>query len=399
VNAELSVVFYDMTTIRASGLSEQDDDVRKYGMSKEGGIARQFMLGLVQTAEGIPLYHEVFNGNTAEVGTLKDSLQKVMARFPIQRVIAVADRGLLSLGNLEELQGMTTPGGQPLEFILAVPGRRYHEFVELLEPINSQAAATSTPTTTPTNETPELVDEAQWQGLRLVVAHNPYRANEQNQARDQQIAALETQAAQWVGKLDGQDGGQRSRGRSLSDGGVRARFYHAVSEAHLRRIIKVDLKSELFTYDIDEKALALARAMDGKLLLVTNVKDLRPEDVVARYKSLADIERGFKVLKSDIEIGPVHHRLPKRIRAHAMICFIALVIQRVMRAKLKAQPVKDVVSPDRALSILRRIQTHRVVLNGSKPISGISTINPEQLAILESLGVKKPTHTTRYINL
>jgi transposase len=88
--------------------------------------------------------------------------------------------------------------------------------------------------------------------------------------------------------------------------------------------------------------------MDGKLLLVTNVKDLSSEEVVARYKSLADIERGFKVLKSDIEIGPVHHRLPNRIRAHAMICFIALVIQRVMRAKLKAQPVKDVVSPDRA---------------------------------------------------
>jgi hypothetical protein len=94
VNAKLSVVFYDMTTIRTAGLSEQDDDVRKYGMSKEGGIARQFMLGLVQTAEGIPHYHEVFNGNTSEVGTLKDSLQKVMARFPIQRVIAVADRGV-----------------------------------------------------------------------------------------------------------------------------------------------------------------------------------------------------------------------------------------------------------------------------------------------------------------
>jgi transposase len=139
---------------------------------------------------------------------------------------------------------------------------------------------------------------------------------------------------------------------------VRARFYHAVSEAHLRRIIKVNLKSELFTYDIDEKALALARAMDGKLLLVTNVKDLSAQETVARYKSLADLERGFKVLKSDIEVGPVQHRLPNRIRAHAMICFIALVIQRVMRAKLKANPVKDVVSPDRALSILRRIQTH-----------------------------------------
>ncbi len=66
--------------------------------------------------------------------------------------------------------------------------------------------------------------------------------------------------------------------------------------AHLRRIIRVDLKSELFTYDIDPKALALARAMDGKLLLVTNVKDLSADEVVAQYKALADIERSFKVL-------------------------------------------------------------------------------------------------------
>ena len=390
VNAELSVVFYDMTTIRVEGLSEQDEDVRKFGMSKDGGIARQFMLGLVQTAEGIPLYHEVFEGNTAEVGTLKSSLQKVMARFPIQRVIAVADRGLLSIGNLEELQVMTTPSGQPLEFILAVPGRRYHEFADLLAPIQQQAAQT---------EAPEIIDEARWQGLRLVIAHNAYRAGEQTQARDQQIAALEAQAAQWVGKLDGQDGGVRSRGRALSDGGVRARFYHAVSEAHLKRIIKVDLKSELFSYSIDEQALALARAMDGKLLLVTNVSDLSAQDVVARYKSLADIERSFKVLKSEIEIGPVHHRLPDRIRAHAMICYIALVIQRVMRTRLKAKPVKEVISPERALWSLRRIQTHRVVLEGKKTIAGISSISPEQVAIFESLGVKKPTYKDRYVNL
>lgn len=285
---------------------------------------------------------------------------------------------------------MTTPGGQPLEFILAVPGRRYHEFAELLAPINQQAAQ---------SEEPEIVREERWQDLRLVIAHNTYRANEQTQARDQQIAELEAQAAQWVGKLDGQDGGVRTRGRALSDGGVRARFYHAVSEAHLRRIIKVDLKSELFTYNIDEQALALARAMDGKLLLVTNVSDLRAEEVVARYKSLADIERGFKVLKSEIEIGPVHHRLPDRIRAHAMICFIALVIQRVMRARLKSHPVDDVISPERALWSLRKIQTHRVILDGSKTIAGVSSISQEQAEIFESLGVRKPTYKDHYINL
>jgi len=161
----------------------------------------------------------------------------------------------------------------------------------------------------------------------------------------------------------------------------------------------VDLKSELFTYQIDEEALALARAMDGKLLLVTNVADLAPEAVVAQYKALADIERGFKVLKSEIEIGPVHHRLPDRIRAHAMICFIALVLQRVMRARLREMPVQNVVSPERALSILRRIQTHRIVFADERVVTGISTLDAEQLAILKSLRVKKPTSSDSYVNL
>ena len=74
--------------------------------------------------------------------------------------------------------------------------------------------------------------------------------------------------------------------------------------------------------------------MDGKLLLVTNTADLTPDEVVTRYKSLADIERGFRVLKSEIEIGPIYHRLPNRIRAHAAICFMALILYRVMRSRL-----------------------------------------------------------------
>jgi len=222
-----SVVFYDMTTIRSEGLSVQDGELRQHGMSKEGLIARQFMLGLVQTDQGVPLYHEVFEGNTAEVGTLQASLEKVMKRFGVERVIAVADRGLLSIDNLEALQAMRLPNGKPLEFILAVPGRRYAEFAELLAPVNAQAAQ---------SQAKEIVAEASWQGLRLVIAHDRDRAMEQSAKRDETIAKLEAQAAQWVGKLDAQDAGLKARGRALSDGGVRARFYHAVAEAHLRRI-------------------------------------------------------------------------------------------------------------------------------------------------------------------
>ena len=321
IDQDLSVVFYDLTTIRAEGASTQDGDVRQFGMAKDGLIARQFMLGVVQTAEGLPIYHEVFDGNASETRTLLPTLATVLARFPsVRRLILVADRGLLSLDNLTALNAVRLANGQPLEFILAVPGRRYGEFTERLGAFHQTRCVAATD---------EVVGEMRWNDLRLVVAHEPIRAAEQTQRRTDQIKALIAQGDAWAGKLDGQDQGVKRRGRKLSDSGAKARFFHAVADAHLSRIIKVDLKTDLFAYDIDDAALRLAEMIDGKLLLVTNAPDLAADEIVARYKSLADIERGFRVLKSELEIGPVYHRLPQRIRAHASICFMALMSRAI----------------------------------------------------------------------
>jgi transposase len=379
IDQELSVVFYDLTTISTEGFTQQEADVRHYGFSKEGGIRRQFVLGVVQTAEGLPIYHEVFDGNVAEVSTLRGTLETVMKRYPIRRVIAVADRGLLSLDNLTELQTLRTPSGEPLEFILAVPGRRYGEFESLLAPFHEAHCQ---------GIEEAVVGELSWQKLRLVIAHDPQAGAERTAERDRKIKVLEDLANDWVEKLQSQDRGRRYRGRKLSDGGARARFYHEVLEAKLGKIIRVDLKSELFAYAIDHKARRLAELMDGKLLLVTNTRDLEPQQVVDRYKALADIERGFRVLKSEIEIGPVYHRLPQRIRAHAYLCFIALIIHRVIRQRLRSAESR--LSPERALEALRRVQRHRITLN-HKPHTGITTINQDQSAILQSLNVSRPT--------
>ena len=113
------------------------------------------------------------------------------------------------------------------------------------------------------------------------------------------------------------------------------------------------------------------------------------DEVLKLYKSLADIERGFRVLKSEIEIGPVYHRLPARIRAHAAICFMALILYRVMRLRLRAGDTQ--LSPERALAKLRRIQHHQVILNDAQPVTGLSTISQEHTAILAALTIKKPT--------
>ena len=384
VDQDLAMVFYDMTTIRAAGLSEQEGDLRCYGKAKEGVIARQVMLGVVQTSEGLPLYHEVFEGNTAEVTTIKGVIEKIVARFPIKRVIAVADRGLLSTENLADLQEIVLPGGNKLEFILAVPGRRYGDFVDLLEPFHTTQCL-------PAKE--EILGEVQWDKLRLIIAHDPQVSRDAGVKRDKRIDELTAQAKQWVGKLNDQDEGKKKPGRKLSDGGVRAKFYREVCEAHLSRIVKVDLKSDLFTYEIDERTLKHAKMMDGKLLLVTNAPDFTPDEVIKRYKSLADIERGFRVLKSEIEIGPIYHRLPERIHSHASICFMALILYRVMRGRLKDSHSQ--ISPERALDKLRRIQHQVVTVNDLAPIAALSNINQEHAAILQALTIKKPTLPTQ----
>ena len=170
-----------------------------------------------------------------------------------------------------------------------------------------------------------------------------------------------------------------------------------MKEARLASIIRVDLKSELFSYSIDQQALQHARLMDGKLLLVTNVKDLTPEAIVIRYKSLADIERGFRVLKSELEIGPVYHRLPKRIKAHALICFMALILYRVMRQRLQTSHTG--LSPERALSVLSRVQYHQLNREGRPWMQGVSTITPEQGELFSCLGAGKPHKKSTMMHL
>lgn len=369
---ELSVVFYDLTTIRISGASEVDGDVRKFGLSKEtGGVARQFVLGVIQTAQGLPIAHQVHAGNVGEVTTLIPMIESTLKRYALKRVVLVADRGLLSLDNLTAIEALRTPAGKPIEYILAVPGRRYTEFADIVRKV----------------EIKDGIGAATWQSRRLVIAHDEDRAQRQHADRRKAIARLSDEGERMAKRLDDEDAGQPQRGRKSSDRRAYLRFTEQVKAEQLSRILKADLNADKFSFDIDENAIKDAEQFDGKLLLVTNTT-FNAADVIDRYKSLADIERGFRVLKSDIDIAPVHHRLPERIRAHALICFLALVLHRVTRQKLRDS--KSTLSPSRAFAVLKQIQQHRVAID-QKPISGISRITPEQADLFKVLNLTPPT--------
>jgi len=106
-----------------------------------------------------------------------------------------------------------------------------------------------------------------------------------------------------------------------------------------------------------------------------------------KRQALWYIERGFKVLKSDIEIAPVHHRLPDRIRAHALICFLALTLHRVMRMRLKAKGHS--ASPQASLDLLSRIHRHQFQV-AETALEGTTKSSPEQLELFEALDLPKP---------
>lgn len=371
LDQSLSVVFYDLTTVRAQGEGEVVDDLRRFGRSKDGGVRRQFVLGVVQSAEGLPLMHTVSEGNISEAKTLEPMLTRVLEQFQVARMIIVADRGLLSLDNIDQIEALATKTQRRIEFILAVPARRYGELAEDVIAVGASKEAA----------------ETRCGDHRLIVDYDADAAARQQQKRREKLDELMAKGQQLAAKLDRQDAGKVARGRKASDRGAYARFHRLVGEAEMTRFIKLDFNAELFSFAEDPAAIKRSEALDGKLVLITSVQDLSAAEVVARYKSLADIERGFRVLKSDIEIAPVYHRLPQRIRAHALICFLALILHRVMRMRLKHNG--SLYSPQRALKLLGRIQRHRVEIDG-KAYTGISRVEPVQRELFEALDLKTP---------
>jgi len=379
IDTELSVVFYDLTSIRVHGEGEcADEELRQYGRSKDvEGVARQCLLGVIQSADGLPLDFEVFEGNTAEVRTLLPMIRRARANYPIRRVVLVADRGLLSLENIAELEALDAADGdgQAPEYIMAVPAGRYNDFQEAVGALTFDPDA-------------PCVRETRLEGRRVVIAADPQAAEAKRERRRAKLEELIALGEAMAAKLDRQDAGVSERGRRASDRGAYARFARAVAEAQFTRFIQPALAAERFTFEVDEAALARAERLDGKLILLSNVEELDAETLVSRYKALADIERGFRVLKSEIEIAPVYHRLAPRIRAHAGICFMALLLHRVMRMRLKANNAP--LSVERALQSLKRIQLHRVALD-ERHLSGITKLTPEQRELFDQLEVATPS--------
>ena len=258
IDEDLSVVFYDLTTVEVAGEAVVPDDVRAYGLRKSGLVARQFMLSLVQTAEGLPIAHEVHPGNIAEAKTLLPMIKSLLARYPLKRVVLVADRRLLSVNNLDKLtklQVTLAAEGRAvsLEYVLAVPAARYGDNARRPARIGQQPARRQA---VGCRDHLAVVTQIVVQGIAFTGAHigagpHDHRAPAGHRPRPRRGRAAHPGAQQ---SDHGSAGAGRAmarqarcagrRGRPLSDSGAKARFYHAVKDANLAHLIKVDLQAD-----------------------------------------------------------------------------------------------------------------------------------------------------------
>ena len=325
LNLEVDVLFFDTTSTYFERDTEDQDEpgegegagregFRRYGKSKDHrDDLPQIVIGLAVTREGIPVRVWCWPGNTQDQ-TLLAEVKDDLRAWKLGRVITVVDRGFSSADNLAYLRragghyvaGMRMRDGNAMvEAALARQGR-YQQVRDNLRVKEVRLDAGD---------------------QRLVICHNPDQATRDKASRDEAITRIEAE----LDRIRAQR--QRDRTRQLSDKARgKAEAAHLRAECALRdhptlgRWLRQQPNGRL---RIDRAKVKAEARLDGKYLLATSDPDLSAEDVALGYKNLLEAERGFRDLKSQLLLRPVFHRLEHRIRAHVLLCWLALLLTRV----------------------------------------------------------------------
>ena len=276
VGGQVTVAFYDTSTLY---FEPQEDDVRVPGYSKDGKSENpQVVLGLLVAAGGNPIGYELHKGNQYEGSTLLPIVKKLEKRFNLSHPMIVADAGLLSDKNIEQLEK------EGYEYII---GAR----IRSLSKADKEAVL-------------KLGLKNGWlksmtiKGKRYVISMSDERAKKDARDREKGVKRLEKRFAS--GKITKASVNNRGYNRFLT------------------------LQGET-TVTIDRDKIAEDAQLDGLKGYVTNSK-IRNKAIVENYRNLAFIERAFRMNKTDLDIRPVYHRLFNRIEAHVCICFTAYTI-------------------------------------------------------------------------
>lgn len=299
----VDLILFDTTSVSYWGEGDNAPGLLKRGHAKnKRNDLKQLMVGLLMTREGIPVGHEVFPGNQVDVVSFPQVVTKLKERFNIGRIIWVCDRGMISKANLDLLEGLKQ------EYIIGVKMRQLESGFKAVLLDDHHTGYTKLSKNL-------FVKVKEVNNKRYIVCYNPEQAeiDATNREYFKQIIAkkvVEKSDKDWIVK-----NGYRK---------------------YLN--LKEDI-IESVNYDRLEKE----KIYDGKWILLTNTS-LEYTEIAKHYKSLWQIERAFKELKSTLDLSPIYHWTEKRIRGHIFVCFLALVLEFSFRKALKGESYIKVMS-------------------------------------------------------
>jgi transposase len=284
----------------------------------------QIVFGLVCTAEGVPICVEVFAGNTADPSTVASQVTKVKERFGIERIAWVGDRGMLTSARIEQV---LRPQAQ--DWISS-----------LRAPHIAQLAAEHGPFQ------PSLFDERNlielssehFPGERLIVCRNPLLAEERARKRTELLAATELDLAKIATAT------QRLRRPLRSEKAIALRVGRVLNRFRMAKHFELTITDTALTWTRKVDAIAAEAALDGLYVIRTSLSadQLDAPATVAAYKSLANVERAFRSMKTiDLHVRPVFHYNTERVRAHVFLCMLAYYVEWHMRECLKPMLFDD----------------------------------------------------------
>lgn len=301
----ISVVFYDVTTIYFQ--IDDEDEIRKRGFSKEGKHQNpQIVLGLLVGIEGYPLAYEIHEGNKFEGHTMLPIIDAFKDKYALEKLIVIADSGLLSSANVKELQD------KGYEFILGA--RIKNESEAIKEKILAQKLEDKTST---------IIQKED--GTKLIFGYTIRRAKKDRHNRERGLIKLE----------------QKVKSGKLTKSSINNRGYN--------KYLKLDGN---VTIDIDYDKFNRDAAWDGLKGYLTNTS-LTKEEIISNYGQLWKIEKAFRISKHDLKIRPIYHRLQKRIESHITINFVAYKVYKELERQLKLKASN--MSPEKAIDIAKTI--------------------------------------------
>lgn len=338
-NDKIDVIFFDATTLYFESFIE--DDLKQNGFSKDHKFNQsQVVLSLMVTKEGLPIGYDVFPGSTYEGSTLVKALDRLKNKYKIDKVIFVADAGMLQEKNLTLLEE------NGYEYIISA------RLKNLSKDWKKQVLSQSF-------EEEKIKDLSISEKRRLILYYSSERAKKAKRDREKAIEKLLIKIKKNKNPLS------------------------LISNFGYKKYIKTTGKSEIL---IDENKLQEDEKWDGLCGLYTNSKEIDKEEAIKHYKGLWQVEESFRITKHDLKVRPVYHWTPDRIKAHIAISFIAFSCVRLLEYRVKLQSTK--LSPNEIRHALGKVELS--ILKGpfNEKYALPSKFSKEAKQIYQVMGIK-----------